>query len=48
MLVLLFSGVRSIVVSAAVVLAIGLGLFLSRTILIPINILRDVAEELGE
>lgn len=37
-----------IVVSAAVVLAIGLGLFLSRTILIPINILRDVAEELGE
>ena len=37
-----------IVVSAAVVLAIGLGLFPSRTILIPINILRDVAEELGE
>lgn len=37
-----------IVVSAAVVLAIGLGLLLSRSISTPINKLKDVAEELGK
>ena len=37
-----------IVVSVAVILAIGLGLLLARSILTPINKLRDVAEELGK
>ena len=37
-----------IVVSVAVLLAIGLGIFVSRSISIPVNRLKDAAEELGK